>query len=187
MNSGATAPEWGQGTGRVLLATKTASASATLDFTEFVNATYRLYEFELTNVKPATDGVDFYLRTSTDAGSTYDAGASDYAWGADGTSAASGTQGAASADVAITLTTAVKVGNAASEYGVSGGLTLTGAPTATIYTEMRGAWTYWNTAGAMVQLSGGGARLSAADVDAVRFLFSSGNISSGVIRMYGIV
>ena len=187
MNSGATAPEWVSGGDRVLLATKTASASATLDFTEFNNATYRRYEFELENVKPATDGVDLYLRTSTNAGSAYDAGATNYAWGLDGTSAGSGTSGASTGDVAIIMTTVVKIGNAAAEYGVSGIVEITGAPSASVFTEMRGHWTYWNTAGAMVQVSGGGARLSAADVDAVRFLFSAGNITSGTIRMYGVI
>ena len=173
--------------GRKLLATKTASASAALDFTEFNNATYRRYEFELENVKPATDNVSFYFRTSTNAGSTYDAGASDYVHGQSGTSAASATTGASVGASAIPLNTAVTIGNAASEYGLSGELVLTGAPSAAVFTELRGMVTYWNTAGAMVQLELGGARLSAADVDAVRFLFSSGNIESGTIRMYGII
>ncbi len=186
MNSGATAPEWASGGDRVLLATKTASASATLDFTEFDNAVYRRYEFELENVKPATDNVSFYFRTSTNAGSTYDAGASDYAHGQSGTSASSATTGASLGASAILLNTAVTIGNAASEYGLSGELVLTGAPSAAVFTELRGMVTYWNTAGAMVQLELGGARLSAADVDAVRFLFSSGNIASGTIRMFGI-
>lgn len=173
--------------GRVLLATKTASASATLDFTEFDNATYRRYEFELENVKPATDSVSFYFRTSTNSGSTYDAGASDYAHGQSGTSAASATTGASLGASAILLNTSVTIGNAASEYGLSGELVLTGAPSAAVFTELRGMVTYWNAAGAMVQLEFGGARLSADDVDAVQFLFSSGNIASGTIRMYGII
>lgn len=171
---------------RVLLATKTAASSATLDFTEFNNAAYRRYEFEFENVKPATDSVDFYIRTSTNAGSSYDAGATDYAWGSDGTSAGTATQGASAGDVAILMSTAVKIGNAAAEYGVSGLVDVSGAPSATVFTEFRWHVTYWNTAGAMVQLSGGGARLAASDVDAARFLFSAGNITSGTIRMYGV-
>ena len=172
--------------GRVLLASKTASSSATLDFTEFDNATYRRYEFELENVKPATDAVSFYFRTSTDGGSSYAAGAADYAHGQSGTSAASATTGASAGANAILLNTVVTIGNAATEYGVSGELVLTGAPSAAVFTELRGMVTYWNISGAMVQLELGGARLSAADVDAVRFLFSSGNITSGTIRMYGV-
>lgn len=173
-------------TGRTLLATKTASASATLDFTEFNNGTYRWYEFELDNVKPATDIVDFYMRTSTNAGSTYQSGASDYAHGQTGTSAVAVATGASTGDVAIRLNTVVQIGNAATEYGVSGSLTLMGAPSAVNCTVM-GHITYWNTASALVQLALAGARLAAQDTDAVRFLFSSGNLASGTIRMYGIV
>ena len=171
---------------RVLLATKTASASASLVFTELNNATYSVYEIELTNVKPATDGVSLYMRTSTNAGSSYDSGAADYAWGLTGTSAGSATQGASTGDVAIAMNTVVTVGNGANEYGVSGRMTLRSAPAA-VYTTTDGHVTYWNTAGALVQVAVGGARLSAADVDAVQFLFSSGNIASGSIRLYGIV
>jgi hypothetical protein len=64
---------------------------------------------------------------------------------------------------------------------------LIGAPSATVYTEAIWQLNYWRDNGAQSRIQGGGARLSAADVDAVRFLFSSGNITSGTIRMYGII
>lgn len=170
---------------RVLLATKTASASATLDFTEFNNATYRRYEFELDAVIPATDAVSLYLRTSTDGGSTYDNGASDYQWNANGFSGASATQGGAASASDMQLNTVIVWGNSTNETGVSGLLRLWAAPAAT-YTHVEGAVAGWSSAGTLLRLSVGGARLSAADVDACQFLFSSGNIESGTIRMFGI-
>jgi hypothetical protein len=39
--------------------------------------------------------------------------------------------------------------------------------------------------GNMMNNSGGGMRRSSADVDAVRFLFSSGALESGTITLYG--
>lgn len=187
VNSGATAPEWATpNAGRVLLATKTASASASLDFTEFDNATYRRYEFELDAVLPATDAVSLYLRTSTDGGSTYDSGASDYQWNANGFSGAAATQGGAATASDMQLNTVIVWGNSTNETGVSGLLRLWAAPAAT-YTHVEGAVAGWSSAGTLLRLSVGGARLSAADVDACQFLFSSGNITSGTIRMYGIV
>jgi hypothetical protein len=42
------------------------------------------------------------------------------------------------------------------------------------------------TAGNIHWAATGGMRRSAADVDAIRFLFSSGNIASGEFRLYGI-
>jgi hypothetical protein len=42
------------------------------------------------------------------------------------------------------------------------------------------------TANRYVRTYGGGMRLANADIDAIRFLMSSGNITSGKIYMYGI-
>lgn len=172
--------------GRVLLATKTASSSASLDFTEFDNATYRRYEFEFDAVIPATDAVSLNMLTSTDGGSTYDSGASDYTWNANGFSGASATQGGAATAAAIQLNTVIVWGSDTNETGVNGTISLWAAPAAT-YTVMEGRIAGWSSAGTLLRLSLGGARLSAADVDACQFLFSSGNIESGTIRMFGIV
>ena len=43
------------------------------------------------------------------------------------------------------------------------------------------------TAGGIYQLTGGSIHLVAADVDAIQFAMSSGNIESGEITMFGIV
>lgn len=172
---------------RVLLATKTASASATLDFTELSNGTYRRYEFEIEDIKPATDNVSLHARTSTDGGSTYDAGASDYNYAVTGFGGGTATQAGSSAATEMQVNGGLTVGNAAAEYGVSGMLTLYGAASASVYTRLQGHVSYYNTAGNLITVQFAGSRLSAADVDAVRFFFSSGNIASGTIRMYGIV
>lgn len=66
--------------GLVLLEQHTASASATLDFTTFISATYDEYIFELIDLILATDNVSLLMRMSTDGGSSYAAGASDYAY-----------------------------------------------------------------------------------------------------------
>jgi hypothetical protein len=42
------------------------------------------------------------------------------------------------------------------------------------------------TAADHIYVTGAGSRLSSADVDAIRFYFSSGNIESGTITMYGL-
>ncbi len=170
--------------GRVLLATKTASASATLDFTEFNNATYRRYEFELDNVKPATDATDFEALVSSNAGSSYDTGASDYSWTYDGTGDAVLT-GQDQADSAMRVAT--NVGNATEEDGISGNIMLFNAASATARTKLRSAMLYDAATGVNFQINGGGKRLADQDTDALRFRFSSGNIASGTIRMYGVV
>lgn len=168
---------------KVLLATKTASASATLDFTEFVNATYHGYEFYFENVIPATDTAVLWMRTSTDAGSTYDSGASDYDWALNLAFSAGTTSSGGATATRIEVTG--NVGAAANENGVNGMILLSGAALAA-YTTVSGALAYTNASGGTSAVSFAGRRNAASDVTAVRFLFSTGNITSGKIRMYGL-
>lgn len=174
------------GGGRTLIATKTASGSGSLDFTEFNNGTYSVYELEFRNLKPSADGMDLHIRTSTDGGSTYDSGTSDYAWSGNGTVGTTVTDGSDAADTGIRLSPIGSLGNAASEYGLSGKITIRSAPDA-VYTTIEGQVVYWNTAGSFVRASVGGARLSAADVDACRLFMTSSAIASGTARLFGIV
>jgi hypothetical protein len=182
MNAGATAPEWASGS-RVLLASKTASASATLDFTEFNNAVYRYYEFELENVKPATNGVVLFVRFSSNGGSSYDSGASDYQWTLSGNSNAGFSDQSSAATAAAV---APLMGNAATERGVSGRMTLYHAGDAATYTRFLADVVGDNTANHVYRAISAGRRLADQDTDAVRFLLTSGNIASGTIRMYGL-
>lgn len=174
----------------ILLATKTASASATLNFTEFNNAVYRRYEFDLENVFLATDDLTLFLRTSTNGGSSYDSGASDYQWSLTGMSGATAVSTGSTGAGSINLTNSTagnRIGNAAGEYGVNGIIVMFNAGNAASATDIQTRISYFNTATAYSQYIGSGVRAAAADVDAVRFLPTSGNITSGTIRMYGIV
>lgn len=187
MNSGATAPEWATSTAPVLLASKTASASATLDFTEFANSTYSRYLFVLKNVKPATDSVDLLVRLSTDAGATYDAGASDYDYAAMGMGIASSTFQGDAANSSIQLTGSTSMGNAATEFGASGDVQLLNAGSSSNYARVRAVFSYDSPSGWNVVADASGRRLAAQDTTGIRFLMSSGNIASGTIEMWGLI
>lgn len=172
---------------RRLLATKTASASATLDFTEFNNATYRRYEFELENVKPATDGASLSVRMSSDGGASYDAGASDYDYVGSGAFMGGSTSGSAASATSIILNGGSLPGNAAGEFGFSGSLNLYNAASSSNWSRVVATLSFDNQAGNVVSYVAAGRRLAAQDTDALRFLFSSGNIASGTIRMFGVI
>lgn len=172
-------------TRRVLLATKTPSGAATVDFTEFDNGTYSRYEFEFDNFKPSTDSVNLCARTSTDGGSSYDSGSSDYRWACDGRGGSGGTAGASNGDTLMQINGGVTLGNAASEYGFSGEMTLRSAPDAAAPTRLGWKGSYYNTVGTLFHIVGEGARVAAADVDAIRFFFSAGNCT-GTVRMFGV-
>jgi len=173
--------------GRVLLANKTASASASLNFTEFNNAVYRRYEFELEFVLPATDNAELRLRTSTNGGSSYDSGVSDYSYMIHGGTATGASVGPGGSEAISQFVIASTVGNAANEFGVHADIVITGAGDATKYTAIRAKVVWTNSAAESVYLDSNGFRKAAADVDALQFFYSTGNISSGNIRMYGII
>lgn len=172
--------------GMVLLAVKTASNSATLDFASYITTAHSTYIFEIDDLRPATDGDNLYFRTSTDNGATYDAGASDYSYSIYrqfiGTSSIEGN----TVSAGTTKIFFPDTGNAAAE-GISGYLILR-SPLGTARNkaiEYGGVAQYTDGVGQFFR--GYGLRLSTEDIDAARFLFAGGNITSGKIRLYGML
>ena len=55
----------------ILLATETASSSATLDFTSDIDSTYKEYIFTFNNMHPATDAVEFEFQADTGTNTSY--------------------------------------------------------------------------------------------------------------------
>lgn len=174
----------------VLLSTQTASNAASIDFTSshFDNATYTSYVFKAFSISPATNGAFFMCRTSSDGGSSYDSGASDYDWATFHID----TNGAANdidlADDGIDMYRSAGNGgmsNVAAESG-SGTIHVDGAGVAD-YTKVYGEVLAYDSAGTASNCKAtfGGHRNSAADVDGIQFLMSSGNLD-GTIKMYGM-
>ena len=160
-----------------LASTGAISNAANVSFTQFDASKYDHYQFWFQNVIPATDNVDCYLRTSTDGGSSYASSNGDYHfYGTTDKTAMVVTNG---------------VGSDTNEYGISGPFFLY-APHLTAYTYGDSTnITFTDAAQGRVYTAppaagSGNVRLAAEDVDAVQILFSSGNIESGEIVMYGI-
>ena len=171
--------------GMEFIESQDASTSATLDFTGFDSTRYDAYVFVMSNLVASTEGsTDFHVLTSTDGGSTYDSGASAYAYvkrelelEAVPTDAFEGSAGSTFIQVAGNL-------GAVANESFSGELKVFG-PHLTAHTRLM--WTgVFNTRAKLVEVRGSASRLSAADVDAIQFLFNAGNISSGTITMYGL-
>jgi hypothetical protein len=181
--------------GMSFIASADASSSTSLDFTGFAPATYDAYLFVLGSVKPVTDSVSLLLRTSTDGGSTYDttnygAAMLSIGWDTSGGNpvVASYTSNSATSIALAGVSGATfdqSIGNAAAEYGVSGYVYVT-MPDKAAYNSVLGYATYQSANDRLFVANTSGQRRSAADVNAVRFLFSSGNIASGTITMYGL-
>jgi hypothetical protein len=178
----------GGGGGLVLREQHTASASATLDFTTCISATYDDYLIELVTLIPATDGANLILRMSTDGGSSYDSGA-NYNWQAfriGAAAVAAGANGATS--IALDHGVAnVGVKNATANGGLSGSVYLKNPLSSASYKVIHGQSAHnnqfdasWNSVSLSAQY------VSTTAVNAFRILFSSGNITSGTVRVYGI-
>lgn len=166
----------------VLLDEEVASASAALVFTGLDSA-YDNYKLILNDLIPATDSVDLLLQFSTDGGST---------WITTGYVRANyflGVGGDNSNGIERTGTDAVylcgSVGNALS--GVSGEITLFGP---TLAKKAKVTWDITEespvSGGTYYFTNGQGIEAAATPRNAVRLLFSSGNITSGVARLYGV-
>jgi len=182
----ASPPAGGGGSGAlVLLEQHTASASATLDFTAFVSSDYDEYLIELVNVIPATNGVALYMRMSTDGGSTYDSGA-NYSWEVDVWTASAEARTGATGDSKLQLTYTTHVSND-SHWGVCGKIRLFSPGSTALYKQIEGNYHFYANDPVRASSSCGGAYESTTAVDALRFLFNSGNIASGTIRVYGVV
>lgn len=174
------------GPGRDLLAVQTASNSTSIDFvlTKWLQL-YDRFEIDLEDILPVTNSVSLYFRTSTNAGSSYDAGGSDYLTATSrivtsGGGADAGQGFAAQASLSFINT----LSNVAGETG-AGTIKLYN-PRATGVFKFFSQFGFYGSAALLQDIRLVGVRNTSADVDAVRFLMSSGNIASGNFRLYGI-
>jgi len=154
------------------------SNAASASFTQFDASKYDHYKFFFQYVTPATDNVDLMGHVSTDGGSNYDTTNGNYH------QAASDITG---------LLIALGIGSGTNEHGHSGELSLWAPHNSSVYTYSTTIGSYrhsndgYGHAWTGYAMNPSSAHLTAQDVDAIQFKFTSGNIESGEITMFGIV
>jgi len=174
-----------------LLSTQTASGSANISFTSGIDSTYDEYVFKFYNIHPASNTVNFQINASTDGGSNYNVTKTTTYFLAYHTESdsASALQYYANRDLAQSTSAQqiVTIGNT-NDDSASGTLTLYNpsssvfvkhfisrlqAPTGEATQNCKDTYVagYFNTTSA---------------INAVQFTMSSGNIDSGVIKLYGV-
>jgi hypothetical protein len=180
-------PAWADvSSGLAYLSTQTASTSAHLNFTSLITSAYDVYVFFLIDIRPASDGDRLKVRTSSDNGSTYDSAGYPFALRhtkMDSTPAGADV-GNTGADGVFLLPSALGIGNAAAE-GLQGIVTLINPLGTTIKKGINFETTFINETAVSYMTKGAGYSPSTSDVDAVRFIMDSGNITSGKIIMCG--
>jgi len=184
--TGATGGDW------VLISTATASASATIDFTGLSN-TYSSYQVRFSNVVPATDNVALFMRIGTGATPTYQTG-TDYLWivlagnVVYGSTTYNAGNAANGSDDHILLTGGILTNTASLSscngivdvFNPSQSTTLHGIIFSTQYVDD-------DAPDRMAQIKGDGLYKSTTAITALRFYLSSGNITSGTFKLYGIM
>ena len=173
-----------------LLQTQTASSSATIDFTSNIDSTYDSYVFKFINCHPATDSVSFQFNMSTDGGSNYNVTKTTTFFRAYHAEDDSGTslEYFTGSDLAQSTSDQIlcQAGGNANDEAVSGTLQIFNPSSSTFVKHFigTGLTSSLNEVQQQFHIAGYGNTTSA--VNAIRFKMSSGNIDSGVIKLYGI-
>lgn len=165
--------------GMVKLTSGTVSGAAQGDIVMTAYTAYKHKRLFLYNVDPATAGALLYLRTSTDGGSNFQSG-TGYKWAAsvcDGstTPADNGSAGGNVGEIRLSGDTGLGTTEAteAGAWEIDMFHTTTGTHACKFL--YRGTWI--QNGGGVQSIAGGGQRDAAQDIDAIRILMSSGNIS----------
>ena len=173
-----------------LISTQTASSSSTISFTSGIDSTYDEYVFKFYNIHPATDNTNFTFNLSADGGSNYNVTKTTTFFNAYHKEDASdaGITYDGSRDLAQGTGFQPLSHGAGSDTDQNlGGTLYLFDPSSTTFVKhfiahinLNEFRDYCNTG----FTAGYGNTTSA--VNAVQFKYASGNIDSGVIKLYGI-
>ena len=179
-----------------LLATQTASGSANLSFTSGIDDTYDSYVFKFYNIHPATNNTKLQFQSSINSGSSYGVTMTSTAFFA--THSEDGETSSLSYDANDDLAQSTSfmplsfdgIGNA-NDNNLSGFLNLFSPSSTTFVKHFTGTTnatrinTGQNQNYSLESFAAGYFNTTSA-INAVQFKMSSGNIDSGVIKLYGV-
>ena len=173
-----------------LLETQTASSSSTISFTSNIDSTYKEYILKYINIHPATDGVSFTFQTDTGTNTSYNQTVTTSFFQAihaegDGSEEVSYNTGN---DLAQSTSFQILTENISSDndHGVSGTLHLFEPSSTTFVKHFIANPQYTSASNLCMQTFVAGYFNTTTAITRLQFKMSSGNIDSGVIKLYGI-
>ncbi|MBL4720126.1 MAG: hypothetical protein JKY20_03200, partial [Alphaproteobacteria bacterium] len=185
-SNGAAVPSWQSQS--VVPLQRLSGAAASYDFTAGFSGVYRSLELRGW-MRPVTDDVELWFRSSTDGGANFDSGASDYRYAMTGLAEGNSISRSDAADAKIVLS-----GGASATFAVSSAsgeaaqvhanLEFSGVAHKQII-EFKSAFVA--TLGNASYQVGSGYRNAAAAINAIQLLFESGNVSDGDVTLYGVL
>jgi hypothetical protein len=174
-----------------LISTATASSSGTLNFTSGIDSTYKEYVFKFINIHPGTDDTRFVYQASIDGGTNYNTTMTTTTFRAahaeGDTSASLGYRTARDQAQGTSYQQLSEAVGADNDQCISGYLHLFDPSNTTFVKHFisQGPATISNDNLEVLYVAGYHNTTSA--INAVSFKFESGNIDSGVIKMYGVL
>ena len=178
------------GGGLNLISSQTASSSSTIDFTSGIDSTYKEYIFKFYDIHPASDVVNFTFNMSIDSGSNYNVTKTTTFFDAIHSESGSDSSVNYSSSRDLAQSTdfqmlARQIGND-NDQSTSGTLHLF-EPSSTTFVKhfISNFNSYYSENYSMNHYVAGYGNTSSS-VDAVQFKMSSGNIDSGIIKLFGV-
>lgn len=174
----------GSAGGLKLLATASASNSASVEFTELIDSSFNQYLFSLTGIKPATDGANINITMSDDGGASYDTTNYEYAAYETASNASSMTLQTSNSTPSIRC--GFKgIGNLSNEHG-NMVMYLNQPSNGALYTSVHGMLDINANDSTSLCVNFSGQNDFARAINAIKFAMNTGNISSGEFAMYGV-
>jgi len=171
------------GGGWDLIQTQVASNDGAIEFTTGIDTTYDHYVFVLSDVTPATDNKNLFIRVGDSGGFDTTSGDYDYM---SGVAANSGTTwtGLNDGGSGTSIRWGSSMGNATGE-GMCGIVYLS-HPRGTVYPMLHGNGIIYNASTVVYLSEIVGVRNAIITLDRVQFYMASGNIATGRFTLYGI-
>ncbi len=173
-----------------LISTQTASSSSTISFTSGIDSTYDEYVFKFYDIHPATDNVRFEMNMSADGGSNYNVTKTTTFFQTWHNEADSETtlEYATTSDLAQGTGTQRfnnGLGND-SDQSISGTLHLFDPSNTTFVKHFISTFNQVYYTDYSINMFVAGYANTTSAINAIQFTMSSGNIDSGVIKLYGV-
>ena len=178
------------GGGMTLISEQTASSSATIDFTSGIDSTYDSYVFKFYDIHPSGNNTEFDVLFSSNGGSGYGLTKTTTAFyalhnEADSVTAFTYSTGTDLAQSTSAKNLMVNVGDGNDESG-AGTMQLFNPSSTTFVKHFIANVNIYDEGAQTVNRYTAGYVNTISAINAVRFQMSSGNIDSGVIKLYGI-
>ena len=174
----------------VPISEQTASGSASIEFTTGIDSTYPIYQFEFINIHPQTDTAYLTFQGSTNTGSSYGVTITSTAFYARQIESGGNTELSYNGSADLAQSTSFQrlsqgVGNGNDE-SCSGTLQIFSPANTTFVKHFIARMPTYQSGNYIYDQYTAGYFNSTSAIDAIQFKFSSGNIDSGTIKLYGI-